>query len=158
MLRTLTGGVVLLASIALVVPALKAGDPGDARTYVKATATAGKPDADGKQIVTITMAIDRPWHAYANPVGSKDLASNATKVTIRGAKMLEEMKVDYPVGQLKKDATIGEYRIYEGKTEIKAAIRRAKGDDGPLTASIHINLCDDKTSCLQPATVKVAIK
>ncbi len=44
---------------------------------VKATATADKPDADGKQTVTITLNIEKPWHLYANPVEVKELLDSA---------------------------------------------------------------------------------
>ena len=49
------------------VPAFAA--PLKSDSVVKATAAAAKPDADGKQTVTLTLAIDKGWHLYANPVG-----------------------------------------------------------------------------------------
>ena len=47
---------------------------------VKVTASADRPDADGKQSVTISLAIDKGWHTYANPVGLSDLADVQTTV------------------------------------------------------------------------------
>ena len=49
-------------------------------SVVKITGKADRPDAGGKQTVTLTVAIQSPWHLYANPVGSDDLASAQTTV------------------------------------------------------------------------------
>ena len=52
-------------------------------SVVKATAVADKPGPDGKQTVTLTLAIDKGWHLYANPVGTDDLAPVQTVVRSR---------------------------------------------------------------------------
>ena len=59
-------------------PALAA--PLKSDSVVKATAAAEKPDANGKQVITLTLAIDKGWHIYANPVGAEDFASVQTTV------------------------------------------------------------------------------
>ena len=41
---------------------------------VKVDATATKIDADGKQIVTVTLDIEKNWYIYANPVKNEELA------------------------------------------------------------------------------------
>ena len=122
---------------------------------VKATAAADKPDADGKQTVTITLDIEKPWHLYANPVGNEDLASAQTVVTVGSKVKPEDVKIEYPPGKLHKDKD-GEYKIYEGKVAIKAHVKRAKGDSGPLEVNIKLQACDDR-SCLFPSTVKVVV-
>jgi uncharacterized protein len=126
---------------------------------VKVTATADKPDASGKQTVTVTITIENPWHIYANPVGQEDLASAATVVDITGKTKPQSVKVNYPKGKVEKDTVVGDYMIYEGKIEIKTEVVRAKGDTGPLKASVKVQACTTGKSgtCLLPATVDVEV-
>jgi hypothetical protein len=129
-------------------------------SVVKVTATADKPDADGKQSVTITLMIDKDWHTYANPVGNEDLESTQTVVTIGAKVKPTEVKIDYPKGKLIKDSVVGNYSIYEDKVTIKATVRRAKGDTSPLEVSVKISACIDTPKlkkCLTQATVKVSV-
>src|SRR4051812_18969818 len=63
---------------------------------VKASATADKPGADGKQVVTITLDIEKGWHTYANPVGLQDLTDTQTTVTVSGKGKPEVIKIEYP--------------------------------------------------------------
>jgi hypothetical protein len=124
---------------------------------VKTAATAGKPDADGKQVVSITVEPDAGWHVYANPVGNEDLTSVQTTVTITAKNKLEEVKIDYPEGKLHKDDVVGNYRTYEEKVTIKATVLRAKGDTGPLEVTLKFQACSDK-QCLLPANVKLTVE
>ncbi len=149
-LAVLTAGLALLAC-----PAALAQKKSD--SAVKAKATAGKIDKDGKQVVTITLEIDSKYHLYANPVGQADFADTQTTVTISGKVKPESVKVDYPAGQTKKDKTVGDYKIYKGKVTIKATVQRAKGDTGPLSAAVKVQACTE-TSCLLPATIKLAVE
>jgi hypothetical protein len=123
---------------------------------VKITGKADKPDASGKQTLTLTLAIDSPWHLYANPVGSEDLSSAQTTVTVNAKERPTQVKVDYPAGQTIKDKTFGEYKVYEGTVTIKAHVQRAKGDTSPLQVSVKLQACNDK-SCLLPSTVKLSV-
>jgi uncharacterized protein len=123
-------------------------------SVVKATADAGKPDADGKQVVTLTLAIDRGWHLYANPVGSEDFASVQTTVKVKAKGPLDNVKIAYPAGKEVKDATLGAYKVYEDKATITITANRAKGDDSPLELTIKVQACNEKT-CLLPAEVKL---
>jgi DsbC/DsbD-like thiol-disulfide interchange protein len=134
-------------------PVLAQGKKSEA--VVKAAAMADKPDADGKQTVTITLDIDKPWHLYANPVENEDLASVQTVVTVGSKVKPEEVQIEYPPGKLHVDKD-GKYKIYEGKVAIKARVRRAKGDTGPLEVNIKLQACDNR-SCLFPSTVKVLV-
>jgi hypothetical protein len=122
---------------------------------VKATATADKPDADGKQTVTVTLDIEKPWHLYANPVNNDELDNAKTVVTVNAKVKPEAVKVDYPAGKVHADKD-GKYDIYEGKVTIKAHVKRAKGDSSPLEVSIKLQACD-KSRCLFPSTIKVAV-
>jgi hypothetical protein len=105
---------------------------------IKVVVTADKPDADGSQTATISLTPEKPWYVLANPVGTKDkdLATGATVVTIGGKGKPQVVKIDYPAGTLIKDKDIGDYRVYTGKVEIKAHIRRAKGDAEKLEVSV----------------------
>src|SRR5438552_4010740 len=70
---------------------------------IKVTAKATTPDADGKQTITLTVAIDKGWHLYANPVGNEMFAENKTVVTVTGKVKLQAVKVAYPQGTLHRD-------------------------------------------------------
>jgi DsbC/DsbD-like thiol-disulfide interchange protein len=124
---------------------------------VKTTAKAGKIGEDGTQVVTVTLTINKGWHIYANPVDNKDQEDAQTVVTISGKTKPEDVKVEYPAGKLIKDKLVGDYRIYEDKVEIKATVKRAKGDTGPLEATVKFQACNDKT-CLQGAKVTVPVE
>jgi DsbC/DsbD-like thiol-disulfide interchange protein len=119
---------------------------------VKVTATADKPDAEGKQLVTVTLKIDDNWHTYAHTL-PKDFPGVPTSVTVNAKTKLEVVKVDYPEGKLIKE---GDYNGYEGTVPIKVTVRRPKGDTNPLEVSVTFQSCT-KTSCLFPATVKMSV-
>ena len=125
-------------------------------SVVKAEARADKPDADGKQTVTITLVPESGWHVYANPVGHVDLEDAQTVVKITGKGKPEVVKIEYPAGKVEKDKIVGEYKVYQDKTEIKAVVRRAKGDTEKLEISVFLQACDTKR-CLASDTVKVSV-
>ncbi len=144
----LLGAVALLAG-----PAVEAGGK---RSHTKVTATSTKPDPQGRQTVTVTLEIDSGWYAYANPVGHEDLEQAQTTLKFTSKTKLEEVKIEYPKGKLKVDGK-ERYHIYEDKVAIKAHVRRAKGDTGPLDLSVKFMNCNVKGLCLPPETVKLKI-
>jgi DsbC/DsbD-like thiol-disulfide interchange protein len=147
------GGVIAFTAGGVCSPPVEAGKKEPSPTKVSATAT--RPDADGNQVVTVTLEIDKPWHVYANPTGNEMVESNKTTVAVSSKTKLEEAKIAYPPG--KPYVAFGEkFFIYEDKVSITARIRRAKGDTGPLDVTITYMNCTDKT-CLKPATVKLAV-
>jgi hypothetical protein len=121
---------------------------------VKASATAAEPGADGKQVVTLKLDIEKPWHLYANPTPA-DFPGIPTTVTVEKLKPAD-VQVDYPPGKLVKDAVVGDYKVYEDKVTIKATVQRAKDDKGPLDLSIRVQACTDK-QCLLPGTIKLTV-
>ena len=131
-------------------------DATKSESKVKIEATAGKPDADGKQVVTVKIAIDKGWHLYANPV-PKDFAGVPVEVKYGGKTKPAVFKVDYPPGKEVKDPTEGNYQIYEDMAEIKVTLQRDKSDTSPLELSVKVQTCNEKT-CLPPATVKVPVQ
>jgi DsbC/DsbD-like thiol-disulfide interchange protein len=126
-------------------------------SVVKATATADKPGADGKQVVTINLKIDDGWHIYANPQQIESVYP--TKVTVEGKKA-EDVQIEYPKGRLVKDPD-GNYSVYEGDVAIKTTVTRVK-DDSPLKLKVKLQACTEpqgttKGKCLLPATVELMV-
>src|SRR6516162_1066291 len=85
---------------------------------VKITASAGKPDSDGKQVVTLMLKIEKPWHLYANPVGQEDFPGIPTTVSFPG----KTATIEYPKGKKVPDPSDNKkfMNIYEGEITIKA--------------------------------------
>lgn len=148
----------LLGAFSLAVSGAPAQDGGAKKSdaVVKASVAAAKPDTDGKQVVTVTLAIDPGWHIYANPPGLEDLAAGQTTVSVTGKTKPKEVKVDYPAGKVIKDTVLGEYLVYEDKVTIKATVHRAPKDSGPLEVAVKFQACNDKM-CFLPATVKLMV-
>jgi hypothetical protein len=123
---------------------------------VKATATATKVGADGKQTVTITLDIAKGWHLYANPINSTNefLEPNQTVVKV-AAKEKVKFDVKYPAGKTVRDKT-DKYDVYTGVVKIQADVVRKMGDSSPLEITIAVSACDSK-ECLQPGTVKLTV-
>lgn len=127
----------------------------DAVVKASLKAEPDKPGADGQQVVTVTLTIDKGWHIYANPVGQDGLAGSATAVKVT-AKEPPVVKVTYPPGKLVKDKDVGDYKVYEDTVAIKATVQRTAGDKGPLGVEVKFQACNDK-SCLLPATIKLTV-
>jgi hypothetical protein len=146
----------LLPGLLLVLAGNEAGAQGAKKSadVVKISAKADKPDDNGKQTVTATLTIEKPWHLYANPVGQEDLAEAQTVLTVKAKEKLGDVKIEYPPGKVFKDKVVGDYKVYEGEVTVKATVKRTKGDTSPLELTFKFQACDDK-SCLQPATVTV---
>lgn len=142
-------------SAALLLPTRAIGQKSDSE--VKVAVDAAKPDPSGKQTITIELDINPGWHIYANPVGNEDLANAQTVVKVAGKNKLESVKVAYPKGKLKEDKLAGDYVIYEGKVQIKAVVQRAAGDAEPLEVSVRFQACNEKGTCLFPATVRKSL-
>lgn len=122
---------------------------------VKAELKADKPDEQGNQSVVITLQVEKDWHLYANPV-PKEFPGIPTTVTADLASKVEDLKVAYPEGRLVKDALVGDYRVYEGKTDIKLTMKRPKGSS-PVELNLKVQACSDK-QCLLPATIKLKVE
>lgn len=132
------------------------GDPTNSDSVVKATATAEKPGADGKQIVKIKLAIDKGWHIYANPVGNEDHESAETVVRLV-APTTAKAKLEYPKGKLVKDKLVGDYSVYQSEAIVNAIVQWPKdAKPSPLEFSIKLQACNDKT-CLLPSTIRVKV-
>lgn len=124
---------------------------------VKITAAATKPDAAGKQVLTVTMVHNKGWHTYANPIDNADFEANKTVVAVNAKVKPVSVKIDYPSGKVHKDKIVGDYKVYEDKVDIRAIVQRAQGDTSPLEVSVRIIACHDKGICLLPAQVKLSV-
>lgn len=160
MLRQNLGRTTLaLLALAVVATAALHGDAaGDKkRTETKVSIKADKPGDDGKQTITVILDVNAGWYAYANPVGNEDLESTATVIKVSAKDKGTAVKVAYPTGKVKKDNLVGNYNVYEGKTEIPVMVQRAKGDTGPLEVSVRYMTCSPKGVCLPFETVKFTV-
>jgi uncharacterized protein len=152
----------VLVAGGLALPALLIVDsiaPGqENKSEGKVAASAEKPDADGKQVITITLDVEKGWHAYANPVKNDDFVDCQTDVKLTGKKALDSVQIDYPPGKLVVDAKTGaKYYTYEGKVTIKATVKRAKGDSDPIQVTVKYQECNGNT-CKMPAKVNLEVK
>ena len=158
MSRRYLAGVAWFAALAFclaMIPANAGGKKSDSE--VKIAVDAGKPDSAGKVAITVSLDINKGWHIYSNPVGNDDLAAAQTEVKVTGKTKPASVKIDYPPGHIIKDKILGNYGVYEDKVAIKATVQRAAGDTGPLEVSVKFQACNDKGSCLFPATVKKTV-
>jgi DsbC/DsbD-like thiol-disulfide interchange protein len=148
---------ILFALVAVTLPwqADAGGKLEKSDSKVKATATAGKIGADGKQTVTIEIAIEKGWHLYANPVNHNNdfLNGNKTIVKVGAKEKLVSVSVKYPEGKTKTDGK-DSYDVYTGVIKLQADVVRAKGDASPLEISIAVSACD-KSVCLDRGMVKL---
>ncbi|MDW7995721.1 MAG: protein-disulfide reductase DsbD N-terminal domain-containing protein [Gemmatales bacterium] len=124
---------------------------------VRITAQLSKPDSQGRQTLTVRLAIENGWYIYANPVGAS--GPIATTVQVSAAVPLREVQVEYPQGKTKTVA--GEtYRIYQDEVEIRVLLQRGESqgqlDSSPLTVAVRYQACNDQI-CLPPRTVKLTV-
>ncbi len=105
-------------------------------------------------MVTLTLAIDKGWHLYANPVGLDELVPVQTVVSVKAKGALDNVKINYPAGKKVKDKDVGDYMVYEDKAVLVVHVTRAKGDDSPLELTVKIQACDAST-CRLPSELKL---
>lgn len=141
--------VVLLASIATA-QTQKPPQP------VQVSAQLGKPDADGRQLLTVKITVEKGWHIYANPAGAS--GPMPTTIKVEAATPLRDVQVEYPPG--KALAQAGEtFRVYEDTVVIPVRIQRAvtngQPDTSPLTVTIRYQACNEQV-CLPPRTIQLS--
>jgi uncharacterized protein YyaL (SSP411 family) len=138
-------------------PGPEVSQDGSSRSDSKVEATASvepkTPGPEGKQVVTVTLKIESGWHIYANPADNDEVTP--TTVTVSARIKPREVKVDYPRGKL-IDNKGSKYRLYEDQVMIKATVKRAAGDSGPLEISVKFQACNEN-SCLFPSTKKLTL-
>jgi uncharacterized protein len=130
-----------------------AGGATKSESKVKASVEAAKVEKDGKQTVTITLAIEKGWHLYANPVNNDLLENAQTTVKVKGK--VTEVRVKFPEGRMQADKT-QKYNVYEGTVKIPVTFKRAAGDTSAIEINVGVSACDDKL-CLEPSTIKLTV-
>jgi DsbC/DsbD-like thiol-disulfide interchange protein len=126
-------------------------------TVVKATASASKIDAAGKQTLTVSLALAPGWHIYANPVNNKEFTSVQTVVTVHSGAKPAAVKIQYPAGTEHTDSGTT-YSVYESKVNIQAVVTRAPGDTSPLDVEVRFNACHGaRKICLPPGSEKFTL-
>jgi len=123
------------------------------RLQVKAVV--GKLKADGSQVITVTLSIDKGWYVYANPTGLGEDIDDFYQLTVK-AQTKAKVKIDYPPGKEVEDKGIGKWRKYEGKVMIPVTVWRAKGDQAPL--DLHVRFALRKGAiCAVPQSTSVTV-
>ena len=150
---------VLTAALLLATLALETNAGGkavriDSTSKVKATVTATPVGADGKQVVTLMLDIDKGWHLYANPTENKTTEPARTIVTVKAKNKLTA-QVQYPVGKVYVHAG-DTYKIYQGHVILPVQIQRPLGDTSPLEVIVNVSACD-ADACLLPGTIRLSI-
>ena len=130
-------------------------NPKSSADVVAVSLTADVPKG-GVQSFTVTVAVAKPWHIYANPPLGKDLESSATVVEILLDGKAVDAKIEYPEGAVQPDKG-GNYRVYAGTVAIRGSVKRTDDGKAPLSARVKIIACKEG-NCLLPATVKAAAK
>ena len=143
-------------TVALANPGQDAASKSESVVKVSAQVKPEKPAADGKQELTVTINIDKGWHLYANPPGQDDFLSSQTELKVEAKMPVSDLKITYPDGKLVIDSILGRYMVYEDKIVIKASLKRAPGDTGPLELKLKFQSCSDKT-CLLPGTKTLTV-
>jgi DsbC/DsbD-like thiol-disulfide interchange protein len=155
----LVGLGLVFASLALTLGTMSPASAGGGKdeSQVKFTTSAERPDRDGVQKITIKMAINSGYYAYANPVENEDLEPAQTVVKVTSAQKLQDVKIAYPAGTPKSLDNI-KYKAYEGTVDIIATVKRAQGDTSPLDLTVKFSVCNVKGFCLPPEQVKLQVK
>jgi uncharacterized protein YyaL (SSP411 family) len=125
---------------------------------VKAMATLGPPDKDGKRALSVTLQIDKPWHTYANPVENDELEGARTTVDVYAGGKKLPAKIDYPKGMAEKDEKGAEYRVYAGEVTITGTVTAADATDFEVRIKVQACTTGENGRCLQGATLKLPVK
>jgi hypothetical protein len=134
-----------VVSIALLVGALGAAwgplsragaGGGNKKEIVIVSATATKPDAEGRQQITFVLDIKPGVYLWANPVQNPDLEAARTTIRFPSQKRFQSAKIEYPPGKRVMEGQDIFY-LYEGKTVIKALVTRMAGDNDPVEAIVR---------------------
>jgi len=96
-------------------------------SVVKVAATADNRQRNGTQIVTITMDITPPWHAYANPIDNDMLDGSKTVRDGGRQRQAENLKIDYRRASKSRTKSSAITRLRR-KIANKATIQREKDD------------------------------
>ena len=124
---------------------------------VSAKVTLGPPDKDGRRPLTVTLAIQAPWHVYANPVGHGDLELARTTVDVYAAGKKLPVEIAYPKGKAQNDPKGVQYHTYEGEVIFTGPV---PADANGQEVRVKVQACTsgEDGRCLLPATLKLPVK
>lgn len=109
------------------------------------------PAKDGQRTFTLTLAVEAPWHLYANPVGLGTLLESQTEVSVYVGGKKVDAKVVYPKGKEISEATGEKYFVYEGTVKITGTF---PASDGEVEVRVSLSSCKEGL-CLPPSTLKL---
>jgi len=113
-----------------------------------------EPSTGGSQPFTITIAVDAPYHIYAQDVGNKGLQDSATVIeALRDGKKVDA-SLEFPASTTATDDMLGKYNIHEGKLTIRG---RVQAEPGKFEIRVRVSACRDK-ACLLPSTLTLSPK
>src|SRR5262249_1080697 len=138
-------------------PPAKAGKGITSADVVKATATLGSPDKDGKRKLSVKLQIEKPWHTYPNPVPNDHLEGARTTVQAYSAGKKLPAAIEYPGGTAEKDDKGAEYRVYMGEVAITGTLTAADPTDLEVRVKVQACTSGDNGRCLQGATLKIPV-
>jgi uncharacterized protein len=110
-----------------------------------------KEPKDGRREFTLRLAVEAPWHLYANPAGLDTLAESQTEVSVLVAGKKVEAKVEYPKGKEITDSTGAKYSVYEGAVTITGSFPTT---EGAVELRVKLSACKEGL-CLPPSVLKV---
>ncbi len=100
--------------------------------------------------LTVTLAIEPPYHLNANPASMSNLIPTRLFVDKEDV----EIEVDYPEPKVARFAFADEpIAVYEGEVTLKVRVR---GDAAGAALMLEYQACDD-AACLAPQTVRVPV-
>src|ERR1700722_2969745 len=83
-------------SLMLVIGQSSFGKP---RSVVKVAASASRPDAMGKQTVSVVLDIKPKFYIFANPINNDEFAGEQTTVVVTSGDKHTVIKIQYPPGK-----------------------------------------------------------
>jgi hypothetical protein len=94
---------------------------------------------EGTQRIHVKLTIKKPYFTFANPAADQDIFIPTIMTVSR-----KDAKISYPPGELVKDETVGDYRIYRGTVMLEAVVKREAGDREPVGISVRLRPMDDR--------------
>jgi hypothetical protein len=146
-----TGWAQFLLLVITISPAVaqEAAAPALPQFPVRMDVAAGKWGADGEQRIVVTLTIQPAHSVFANPTGNEGWAGYEPVLTVTAGNHSREAEITYPVGELREDQLVGNYRVYTGTVSFTALVKRPKGDLKPLQVTVRVRPFN-ANGCLWP--------
>ena len=141
-------GFAALAATVLCVAALTARAQEGAAKTVTVTASAPKAVAGKPFTLTVSIAVEKPYHIQGNPTKEGYIATTLTVGSTPGVKV---GKITYPKAIEEKIAG-DTLQVYEGAVAIKAQVTATRAGKINLPVTIRYQACNDR-ACFPPTNV-----